>query len=206
MKRIIFLTLIAIVTITCKAQSPIINILDKDGTRDINAYYKDVNNLLNQYEGTYLYTNGTTSFKIVLVKKIMQFNGEYYEDLIIGEYQYIVNGVEIVNTLSELNTTYSNQRRHNIDGNSLISKNNRSWVCPNCNVNEKRLEASIRDASTDRYATIIMRKLSMLNSSGDDVETLHIKIGQVMGGAYDVNVGPPADFSLPLGELTLIKQ
>lgn len=204
--KTIQILLITFLTIACKAQTPIINILDDDGSSISGAYYKDVNNLLDQYEGTYLYTNGTTSFKIVLVKKTMQFNGEYYEDLIIGEYQYIENGVEIVNTLSELNFTYSNQRRHNIDGNHFISKNNRSWVCSECGTNEKRLEAGIRDASTDRFATIIMRKLSMLNSSGAVEETLQIKIGHVIGGAYDVNIGPPADFSLPLGELTLIKQ
>ncbi|MFN4313275.1 MAG: DUF6705 family protein [Chitinophagaceae bacterium] len=46
--------------------------------------------------------NTNTSFKIVLVKKVQQYNGECYEDLIIGEYQYIVNGVEKVNTLSKL--------------------------------------------------------------------------------------------------------
>ena len=46
---------------------------------------EDINNYLDAFEGTYLYTNGNTSFRMVLVKKVQQYNGRYYEDLIIGE-------------------------------------------------------------------------------------------------------------------------
>ena len=84
-----------LLSINCKAQSPIIDIIDDDGSEVNGAYYKDVNNLLNPFEGTYVYTSGSTTLKIVLVKKVLQYNSQYYEDLIIGEYQYKKYGVQI---------------------------------------------------------------------------------------------------------------
>ncbi|HET8809311.1 MAG TPA: DUF6705 family protein, partial [Flavobacteriaceae bacterium] len=50
---------------------------------EAGVYYKDVNHILDAFEGTYLFTNGNTSFKIVLEKKInLPFNnGIYYEDI-----------------------------------------------------------------------------------------------------------------------------
>ena len=34
-----------------------------------NYYKKDLNNLLDSFQGTYIYTNGNISFKIILEKK-----------------------------------------------------------------------------------------------------------------------------------------
>ena len=103
----------------CKAQTPILDI-SESGTGLPNGYYlKDTYDLLNQFEGIYQYTNGSTILKIVLVKKIQQYNGKYYEDLIIGEYQYIENGIEKINTLSEINITYLDQGFHSISNNYL---------------------------------------------------------------------------------------
>ena len=82
---------------------------------------------------------------MVLVKKELQAYNGYYEDLIIGEYQYIENGVEKANTLPNINITYLNQRRHNIDGNFLVDKNFRVWQCPDCSAIEKRLNTLLKD-------------------------------------------------------------
>ena len=164
-----------------------------------NYYKKDLNNVLNPFQGTYIYTNGNTSFKIVLKKMIKQTEGLHFEDLIIGEYQYIVNGVEIINTLSNLDVIYDNQYiKHAIAGNSPISNNNRAWKCPQCSPNEKRLRARIIDRNTDRYASIYMRKTIV---SGQEI--LQVKIGQIQPAFENMN---PPDFSLPKGEFTMMKQ
>lgn len=162
---------------------------------------KNTYNLLNPFEGIYEYTNGNTSFKIVLVKKVQQYNGEYYEDLIIGEYQYIENGIEKVNTLNEINTIYLNQGLHKIDGNFLVGNNFKLSPCTNCLTNEKRLYAFITDPTSKKYAHLIMRRTT---EGGQEV--MKIVITSPSGGAYLEVEGPPAEFSLPLGELTLIKQ
>lgn len=200
MKNLI-LTTFLLITINCKAQSPIINIINDDGSDISGAYYKDVNNLLNPFEGTYVYTNGATTLKIVLVKKVLQAYNGYYEDLIIGEYQYIKEGVEIANTLSEINTTYLNQRTHKIDGNFLVGKNHRAWKCPECSNTELRLKTTIQDVVSGRFADLIMRRTT---EGGQEVMKINItNISRVI----EIEGQPIApDFALPIGEFTLIKQ
>ena len=193
--------IIALISIHCKAQNPVIDISESELGQPDGYYIKDMNSLLNQFEGTYLYTNGTTSFKIILVKKVQQYNGRYYEDLIIGEYQYIENGIEKVNTLNEINTVYNNQRVHNIDGNWIVDNIFRYWKCTNCPANEKRLSLSIRDAATNRYASFTMRRTT---ENGQQV--MKIKISHVTGGnTYEVGQPLPPAFSLPQGEFTFLK-
>jgi hypothetical protein len=186
-----------------KSQSITIDIEEAGFGKPAGYYQKDINNLLDPYPGTYLYTNGNTSFKIVLKKMINQPVWSHYEDLIIGEYQYVENGIEKMNTLSNLNIAYSDQYlKHNIAGNGILWNNSRVWKCPQCNLNEKRAALRIVDASNKRYADILMRRTVM---NGQQV--MQVKIVNPNTVAYNVETqSPPADFSLPLGEFTMIKQ
>ncbi|AWM15015.1 hypothetical protein DI487_14905 [Flavobacterium sediminis] len=185
-------------------QTPIIDLLDDDGSAIPNAYYKDVNNLLDPFVGTYIYSDITTntSFKVVLVKKTLQFNGRYYEDVIIGEYQYIENGVEKVSTIDELNQNYSNYNKYNIVGNILINNNNfRYWRCFDCISNEIRLMLTINDDLSQRFAYLILRRATDLAGQ----EIIKIKIVNISRSFSD-NPNLSLDFVLPFTELTLIKQ
>ena len=193
---------VLLLSINCKAQSPVLDISDS-GTGLPNGYYlRDNNNLLNTFEGTYQYTNSNTILKIVLVKKIQQYNQEFYEDLIIGEYQYIENGIEKINTLNEINNVYIEQRFHKIDSNFLVNNNFKLFPCLDCFSNEKRLYASIFDPSTNSYADIVIRK-TILNSQ----EVIKINIINFKKGLIIVNeLATEPNFSLPLEEYILIKQ
>lgn len=130
--------------------------------RDVvnNAYYKDVNNYLNPFEGTWFYTNGNTTLKIVLQKMTMAANPVYYEDLLIGEYQYIENGMEKINTLSEISIVYDNQAMHNINGN-LILENSSRPVCTSCTPGEKRVNLSFSDPIRELGGEIILRRITV---------------------------------------------
>ncbi|GAA4158805.1 hypothetical protein GCM10022217_20560 [Chryseobacterium ginsenosidimutans] len=199
MKYLILLTLLSIVA---KSQT-IIDIRDNSYSNPNNTYYdyykKDLNNLLDPFQGTYIYTNGNISFKIVLQKMIKQSQSLHFEDLIIGEYQYIENGIEKTNTISNINIIYNNQySKHAIAGNSIINNNNREWKCPQCNANEKRLRAKIIDRSTDRHATIFMRRTTV-----NGQEVLQVKVTDILP---DYGTTNPQAFSLPFGEFTMIKQ
>ncbi|WP_100075836.1 DUF6705 family protein [Chryseobacterium camelliae] len=198
--------LILLISLTLKGQT-IIDINDSTysnwSNNDYNYYKKDMHNLLDIFQGTYIYTNGNTSFKIILKKMIKQPEGLHYEDMIIGEYQYVENGTEKINTLSNLDISYSNQfLKHGIAGNGIIANiYNRLWKCPQCNPNEKRLILRIRDKSTDRYANMILRRTTI-----DNKEVLQVKINNINGVTYDVeHESPPANFSLPIGEFTMKK-
>lgn len=103
----------------CNSQSPIVDLNDWNGQTPANIYIKDVNNVLNPFEGTWLYTSGSTTLKIKLKKITMFYNTLYYEDLLIGEYQYVKNGDELFNSLSEIDVILPFQTNHNIAGNLL---------------------------------------------------------------------------------------
>ena len=160
MKNTLKIIVLSAMTITCKAQTPIIDIDDNQGYDVNGAYYKDTKNQLNPFEGTYIYTNGTTSLKIVLQKKTMSnMNGFYYEDLIIGEYQYIENGIEKRNTLNKLNINYSDKKNHSIDSNFLLTGTYRG--CPDCSASEKRLSSGLVDYVADALANIQIRRITV---------------------------------------------
>lgn len=134
MKKSFFIISTFLFCLNSIAQNPIIplyqtstNYGDKEG-----AYYKDMNNFMNQFEGIWLYTDGTTTLKVILKKLIMHHNNTppitYYEDCIIGEYQYVENGVEKVNTIAELSIDKPTIYDYNLYGSRRISK----LVQPKC--------------------------------------------------------------------------
>lgn len=200
MKKIIIFTLY-IFSIGCSAQTPIIDITFQNGTRVNGAYYKDINQLINPFRGTWLYTNGTTSLKIVFVKKAMQYNTQYYEDLIIGEYQYIENGVEKVNTLSTINNNYSNQILHSIAGNSILNNENKP-PCNDCEEFESRLRLMFTEPNSELYGQMIVRKIMI--GSQEAIKIIIRKTGDASVWT-EGTTPPPSDFKVPSSEYTLIK-
>ena len=127
------------------SQSPVYNTLLAD--YQAGAYYKDAANELNKFEGTWLYTNGNTSFKLILQKRTMQLIKNYYKDVLVGGYQYIENGVEKVNWLSDVNATHAVTIHHKVYGSYFIP--NRVGVypafCNTCPNDEKILSVSIHE-------------------------------------------------------------
>lgn len=199
MKKLFIIPMLLIL-ITCKAQSTIVNIENKHSTEE-GVYNKDVNNLLNAFEGDYIYSNGSTSLKIILKKKVMQFNGKYYEDLIIGEYEYKVGGITQISTLTNIDIVYPNQlvTGHGIAGNSLLKKTSRP-ICSECATNEKRLRLGFRDPTTTVYGNILIQKIVHLGQPAIKV------IIYAEGVTYLVGTTPPEGMKVPLGEYILIKQ
>jgi len=137
------------------AQSSLRSLENWNGEIEQGAYYKDLNNVMDNFEGTWLYTNGTTSLKIILVKKTMFFDEEYYEDLMIGEYQYIENGIEKINTLSLLNQNLGYD--HEISGNTIL-KSCYSMPEGDCIEGEKRVRLGLSDAITLHSAVMILKR------------------------------------------------
>ena len=130
--------------------------LENQVTTEAGHYYKDINNFLNTFEGTYLYTNGTTSFKIVLQKKIMSnVNDIYTEDILIGGYQYIKDGIEKVNTLSMLSIPHVNGWFYSIHGNNIMTGKMR---CPSCETDEKWIATAIVDPIGHHVNELLIRK------------------------------------------------
>ena len=98
----IFKILSVLFLISCKAQTitPLYPV-DSSPTNEIivNQYYKDVDNDYNPYVGTWKWESGNNSLTIIFNKVVYNNNGHGdFSDLLVGEYQYIENGVELVNT------------------------------------------------------------------------------------------------------------
>lgn len=82
MKNTLFtIIFLVFISLSCKAQQPIISIEDATAEEIENAYYKDTNNILDPFVGSWVLNDGTTYLKIVFEKKIMVNTGNYFEDL-----------------------------------------------------------------------------------------------------------------------------
>ena len=153
-----------------------------------------------------MYQNGNQLFKLVLIKKEMQFNSRFYQDLIIGGYQYIdQNGVELGNTLANISVVYPNQIMHFISG-YLLKKNNNRPICNDCFAGELRLSLSMTNPDKSGYATLIIRKMVSLE---DGSESLKIYVTPQRPGnrSYIDGTVPPTIAPLvPSGEYVLLKE
>lgn len=122
MKNII--TIITILSLfTCKAQTIIVPIGSGDDfQKDPSYYVKDINNEFGKFEGEWKYQEGNTSITFKLKKEEhCQASSDYnYEDLLVGEYQYIENGTEVVNTLSDFDDPTVSGYDHTISGGVFV--------------------------------------------------------------------------------------
>lgn len=197
MKNIVITLGFVFLALGCKAQTPIFDLSDRDGTNEMaGAYYKDTQNRLNSYVGTYIYNQNGKMFKIVLQKKEQSFR-YYYEDLIIGEYQYIENGVEKINTLSRLNTNFVDGIYYSIHGNLIMSSN---YLCDDCLPSQNHLGGSLSESSTQSLAEVDF-KLTTVN--GQPAMRVLISWRYKTRAVSD---SPNPQPSFPGGEYIMIKQ
>jgi len=198
MKKILVLIPL-LFALSCKAQSPVLSI-DKRGTIVRGAYYKDIDNDLNKFEGTWKYTNGNTSFTISLLKKIQSFNGSWYYDQLVGEYQYIENGIEIVNYLPRLTDPTVNDGQHTIDGYQIVYPAYKP-ECTDCSRMERRLVLKF----TDRARKYIKSRILVQYINIGGIEKIRVNLFGIAILASP-NLDDPSEIRVPLGEYILTKQ
>jgi hypothetical protein len=203
MKTLFKLIVLVLFTSNCIAQSPIINITNLNGQDVQGAYYKDIQNLLDPFVGIYVYSNGTTYLKFEFRKKIMSsMNNFCFEDLIIGEYQYIKNSITIADTRNSFLENYANGRNHSVATNFINTGIGIS--CEDCAPTENYLRGGLKDCLSDRTAYFDMRK-----TTGNGQEAMKIGISwrsDGMGRNRTVDEPPTPQPALPNAEFILIKQ
>ena len=116
MKKYIILSILIITSISCKAQQTYS--LTYNGNINIyqnNNHVKDFDGILDKFIGTWKWTDSTNpnTYLVVQFIKVEDWNpsgiNNFYEDKILGNYKYVINGVEITNTLNyNSNDVYSN--------------------------------------------------------------------------------------------------
>ncbi|MEC3875530.1 MULTISPECIES: DUF6705 family protein [unclassified Chryseobacterium] len=130
MKKIFLLSTIIFLSVQCKAQNHIINSTDCDSNFDRSSgdyYEKDINNIMNKYTGTWKWTSGNREFILTLIKQVKHHfnqygNDNYYQDRLVGYYQYKENGIIIADTSSDdLSKDYGVKVQFTLDCYSQIS-------------------------------------------------------------------------------------
>lgn len=212
MKKIFIITFITVLSLGCKVQQSnqaplnIISIQDHQlGSAESNDYLKDTDNLLNPYVGTWLYTNGTTSLKIILKKAVNHNNGYYREDILYGEYQYIENGITKIDGLSRINM-FKNKEENSINGNQILLKNDVGFPCRECNAGETRVQLFIINPHFENSGgSIYLRSIAVNNQPA--ISAFIYFDGR--SGYQDPNlniINQEAPIPIPQAFYTLIKQ
>jgi len=185
------------------ADKQIVDFDESPHANQTGFYYKDLHNVYNNFEGTYKYTNGSTSFEIVLQKKEGSIipSGRYCQDMIIGGYKYIKNGQLITDQLSNVNINLSNGTNHIISG-SLIYTGT-EYGCDECSPNEKRLKISIEDPHSGDICNTEVRRIVHY---GQQAIKIHLSVE--LWARIRIEGDPPLpEIMLPMGQdLILIKQ
>ncbi|WP_055445151.1 DUF6705 family protein [Lacinutrix himadriensis] len=210
MKNII-LTLIILFTLSCKAQSPIVNIASDYDSDDIvdGCYLKDVNNSFAPFIGTWQWTNGTDTLTIVFEKVTMAYSdlSEIYTDELVGKYKYVANGVEIINTLN-----------YNINANNVFGVHptyTQNGITPILGAryhNENYGSFHFRDYLKDKSEKMKFELLDLVTNPplGNNPPTYSVSQAKLIlqnGEHWNINGQNPRDpeFTIP-NNITLTKQ
>lgn len=181
--------------ISCKAQSPVVGLDAPYGTPE-GAYYKDLNNELDKFVGTWKFVSGDTIFTIQLIKKQQVYIEPDYYDTLEGAYSYKVNGQEVVNT-------FPVDSNDPTIGGSTIALPNQYTICNNCDPNERRIKMFFVDPQRKYLpSNAVVRYIS---ASGGNSPKISVKIYERDSFILPYD-GAPEEPRVPYGEYLLVKQ
>ena len=199
MKSIITIILISTI-LSCKAQSIIVPIVSgEDFQKNPDYYLKDVNNEFDKFIGEWKYQNEETEITFKLKKEEhYQASSDYnYVDLIVGEYQYIENGVEKINTLSDFVNANIKGYDHNISGGVF------THISPSyCIINSDNQEIKIWLMIANPYNDDIEGEVILRYVNDNGIEKLQACIRDESTLANDEN----SRIDIPDGYYEFIKQ
>ena len=148
------------------------------------------------------FTNGSIDFTVVMRKELkLQTSSGLYRDYLVGEYQYVENGVEKVNTLNLIDSSSIQYYEHLITGSSLVDKNARP-ACDTCSINDRGVRLTIRHPDlNDVYSEMIVRHFT-----DNGVEKIRATLLGGGPGLIAPDRTDPVTIDIPDGEYILIKQ
>lgn len=198
MKQLLITTLALITFLSSKAQT--FPLFDPPNNFDVDgAYYKDLDGDLEKLVGTWQYTNGSQTFKIILKKKsndtIPSAKGIIYtEDVLHGEYLYIdESNNEIINTLNDIDN-YEDVSNNSIYGSYIKGKYSYP-VCEDCSETERRVEVLIEDPERSYFDYEMEIRHIPEDQLAGSPEQIKIRINP--GHMMTYKEGQPSDHRLP---------
>lgn len=136
--------------LSCKAQSIIVPIGSGENIEHNQNYYeKDINNEYAKFDGEWVYQNGTTEITLKLKKEEHYLSpSNYFTDMLVGEYQFIENGIEKVNTLADFDNPSLSGYDHTISGGVFVHQLPQYCV-DNSALSELKIELMIENPNDD---------------------------------------------------------
>ena len=211
MKHLFTILSLFLIALSCKAQSPVIDLHTSDFTNIENTYYKDIENFYGQFVGTWVYSDDVKTIRYRFAKKDMfyyQSQKSFYYDFLVGEMQYIENGVEKINSLNRVDLDFDIIFKYSM---SSIAKIGYSFIplCHECPHDVKRLAMSYDEPTNDDFelsAIFVMRRVVE-----DSVEKLKVqyKPNTMASGESQRDMSQPStttDFTIPYGDYTLVRE
>ena len=212
----IYLIFSVILFASCKAQiidAYDVNILPGD----INgAYYKDLTNFRDRFVGTWVYSQGNNFLTIIIQKRDNVYINDgfntFYEDILVGEYKYIEQGIEKINTLNNININYGGtldlNAKHNLLGDMYLPYPVNYPPCNECLPNEKRMVFDYTEPNYDPkgVANGYMVVRHFIENGVEKIKIVFYTENQIQ--RHDANGNPitPEPYKIPFGEYVLVKQ
>lgn len=202
MKTILTL-IISLICLSLSAQE-IESLYDGPTYAEPNKYYKDLYNDLDPFVGTWIFTNGNTALTITLQKKIRMQNRNFFEDVLIGGYKYVVNGSTVVNTLPLLNNNYPKRQEYTIFGNIIIGPT--SILCYDCTSTTRRVSLVFWEPNRDIWD--MEPKMEFERVDEGNIQKVKVVFKPTSSfTSYSFDHDPEHyDYTIPLGTYTLTKQ
>lgn len=166
------------------------------------TYMKDMDNVLNNFEGTWLLEDGNKSLELILFKEEMYYDGYIYQDVLAGAYDYKENGVSVMNTLSEIDHSTINGKSYKLSGNVLFSD---CYFMPvaDCVDGEVRVSIFLEDIlENNAYYSLILHKRVI---NGQEALRVYINGESRKGNVTEGESIPPPTIDLR-GEHVFFKQ
>lgn len=212
MRKEVLILSIGLITLSCKAQN-VVSIYD--GPWDLPPrprYFKDVYNDHNKFVGTWKWQNGTNSWTIEF-KKVVKFESKIknettglytseYNDYLVGEYKYVSNGLERINSYPLLlgKDPYS----YNIYAHTITTTNRGFPPCSECAPNTRFIIGKIKDPT--RPGLLGKIRMAIFTENGIEKIRLRITYPDSDPSVIGPNYSGPKTISINSGVYTLIKQ
>lgn len=196
-----FIYLLLIAFISCKAQTHLAAINDSFNNASAGTYFSDIENEMNKFVGTWQYAIANESLTIVLQKKTMVPYKAFFEDLLVGEYEYILNGTTVVNTLHLLNNSSIPVVEHNILGRRIVP-NNAQPICTDCSSSDRRFKLYFFDSEREYLRSVRITLQYMPTTNPPQMKVTIMEYD----GAWLPYEGAPTETRVPYGEYLMTKQ
>lgn len=156
---------------------------------------------MEKFVGTWQYIVGNDSLTIVLQKKTMVPYKVFFEDLLVGEYEYILSGTTVVNTIHLLNNSSIPVVEHNIIGRRIVP-NNAQPICTDCNSSDRRFKLYFFDSEREYLRSVRITLQYITNSSPSQIKvTIAAEDGTILP-----HENAPTVTRVPYGDYIMTKQ